>query len=168
MRWVIILLLFSSCASEQKAVRYFDRHTDLASKYCAAKFPIWERVDTVFTGLDSAAYNQAYYDLWAVVDSLIRNPIIGIIYDTVRVDSIRTVTRYRVREVLKPCLDSNNVVYIYQEDKGITAVIRKDLDAANKIAYHHKQLARMRLKIIFGLLALLLISTAYSTRKLWL
>lgn len=168
MRWILTVLLFSSCMTEQKAVSYFDRNIVEASKYCSAKFPLWERIDTVFTGLDSADYNKAYYDVWQLVDSLLAHPAINVYYDTGTVNYIRTVTQIKVKEILKPCLDSTKTIYVYQEDKGITTALRIDLETANKIAYHHKSMARLRLKIIFSMAALLLISTAYQTRKLWL
>lgn len=40
MRYLLIFLLLASCATDKSATKYFDKHPDKGSGYCAAKYPV--------------------------------------------------------------------------------------------------------------------------------
>lgn len=60
MRYLIVVLLFTSCMSSRKATNYLDQNRKLAADYCAATFPAKTSTDT-----------KAYDSTVAVIDSLV-------------------------------------------------------------------------------------------------
>jgi hypothetical protein len=115
---IVGLLILSGCVNQRKATTWFNEHEQKAAEYCAVKYPVKESIDSSYT-IDSAAYNKAFYELWAYSDSLL-NVIETRKPDTVRENGVITITKYKslnidslrkeisvqVRRSLKPCVDS--------------------------------------------------------------
>jgi hypothetical protein len=40
MRYILLILLLASCATDKSATKYFDKHSDKGSGYCASKYPV--------------------------------------------------------------------------------------------------------------------------------
>jgi hypothetical protein len=113
------LLFLLSCMSEKKAANYFNQHKTKAAKYCSETFPVKPETIVEFIAVDSAGYDQAYNDLLKYADSVLqskRDTTIWRSKDTVymyiKADTakIRKDIEHRLKQLLKPCIDS--VVHI--------------------------------------------------------
>lgn len=89
-KYLIVLVLFASCANPKKLHKMMDKLPVAAAQECNQRFPIKETIDTI--EVTDAVILQAYQDEYArlniVIDSLLNAGC-----DTVVIDSIRTVIK---------------------------------------------------------------------------
>lgn len=69
MRYLLIILLFTSCMTEKKAVRYMNEHPEQAENYYRNKYPIKDSVVTVIIH-DIVARDKAVQSFNPSIDSL--------------------------------------------------------------------------------------------------
>lgn len=158
MRYLLLILLVS-CTTERKAVKYFDRHQDVAGNYCTGKFPVLPIVDTVIVGYDSSAFDAVYNEMLKFVDSLLSLPHdTAYIHDTIRIKG-------RMRYVLTPCKDSTVTLIRTVENKAKITALEAEKKDLEKQVYHLKTKGNGRLLIIFGLAAFIILLLAMLARK---
>lgn len=118
MKYLIIILLFTSCINARKATEYMRNHRDVSSKVCAELYPV--KADSSFSyTIDSSSYESAIMEMTYVIDSLINNcrDAAGriVVKDSlihIRDSIIRTVVR------VKPCKDSVKTVTVIKLDNA--------------------------------------------------
>jgi hypothetical protein len=119
MKYIIIVLLFTSCATQKKVNRWLNEHPAEAAGYCADKFPPDTTTKTVFQNVDSSGYKESYEDLSRLADSIFyRLDSLEHIPVTnqrcpprINLDSLRKVVDREIRKRLTPCVDSIQQVY---------------------------------------------------------
>lgn len=155
----MLLILLFSCTTERKAVKYFDKHQDVAGNYCNKKFPVLPIVDTVIVAYDSTAFDAVYNEMLKFVDSLLSLPKdTAYVHDTLKIKG-------RIRYVLIPCKDSTVTLIRTVENKAKIAALEAEKKDLEKQVYHLKTKGNGRLLIIFGLVAFLILLLAMLARK---
>lgn len=159
MRYLVVILLLSSCVTEKKAHRWMDAHPLEASTYCVAAFPIRELRDTVYLEDDTSPYDSAFNELWNYIDYL--RDYNGSKDSIFVFDSIRTVfkTKYlpytRTKYVTITRTDSANVVK-YQESIN---ELNKQLEVTQKVA-------NAKITKILGIAITAILTMGYQIRRL--
>ena len=108
MRYLLIFLLLASCATDKSATKYFDKHPDKGSGYCAAKYPV--RVGDVKVSeqdwSDTADYCLTC--LVGITDTTIKRATFSDGIGVVRLPDtiIRTITHYHTERDSIPYIDS--------------------------------------------------------------
>lgn len=116
MKYLIIVLLFTSCITQKKVNNWLDDHPTEAAGYCADNFPPDTLTKTVIEQTDSAGYYDAYMGMAYLADSLmneLQRKSGAATPDKPykpNIDSIRGVIDKEIRKRLKPCLDTVKVV----------------------------------------------------------
>lgn len=111
MRYLIIIILFTSCVTQKKVNRWLDDHKTEAAGYCADNFPPDTITRTVTQNIDSAGYYDAYMNMSYLADSLFfRLDSIQHLppgdRPKINVDSLRKIVDKEIRKRLKPCIDT--------------------------------------------------------------
>lgn len=116
MKYLLPLLLFTSCITQRKVTRWNLEHPTQAAKYCADNFPPDTITRTETTTIDSTGYNQVNTDLQKLADSMLlelkkkteaATPAAP--YHP-NIDSIRMVLKREIQKSIKPCVDSIKIV----------------------------------------------------------
>lgn len=71
--YIFFICVLGSCVTNKKAVTYFDKNRDKAAEYCADRFPVIEKTDTVEI-VDSTllrAYEEEHAYMVSYIDSII-------------------------------------------------------------------------------------------------
>lgn len=188
MRYIIIpvIILFASCTTQKKVNRWLNENPVKAAEYCADKFPVKESVDTTYK-VDSAAYEEAYRELWGYADSLLaeyeklysakstpEKPVLAADNSTpINVDSLRKQISAKIRKSLKPCIDSIQTVVIKQVDSAKVYALQGRIDEKDKvISARDKTISEKEAKIkaqkkwVWMFFGLLLLIAAYIFGKM--
>lgn len=119
LKYLVVLLLFTSCVTQKKVKNWLDDHPTEAAGYCADKFPPDTVTRVITSKPDSTGYNDAndrmqrYADsLFYRLDSLQHAPRTEAdpCPPRVNLDSLRKEVDREIRRRLTPCVDS--IVYI--------------------------------------------------------
>ena len=116
MKYLLIVILFTSCVTQKKVNRWLNEHPTEAAGYCADKFPPDTLTKTVIENIDSAGYYDAYMNMSYLADSLflkldsLTNSSTHDKRYKPNLDSIRKVVDKEIRKRLKPCIDTVRVV----------------------------------------------------------
>jgi len=118
MRYLMILILLSSCVTQKKIDRYFKKHP--------------EAIEKVFI------YQDVHDTIRVVKDSLIVEKISDTLYQwfTEYKYLDKEITKWRIKEVLKPCEDSIVIVekqVFVDRYKKVYEAAKKDRDATEKM-----------------------------------
>lgn len=118
MRYLMILILLSSCVTQKKIDRYFKKHP--------------EAIEKVFIT------NDVHDTIRVVKDSLIVEKISDTLYQwfTEYKYLDKEITKWRIKEVLKPCEDSIVIVekqVFVDRYKKVYEAAKKDRDATEKM-----------------------------------
>lgn len=119
MKYLIIVLLFTSCITQKKVNSWLNDHPTEAAGYCADHFPPDTTTKTIFQKVDSSGYIEANNRLSGYADSLfLRLDSLQHVLPTsdqpcpprINLDSLRKEVDREVKKRLIPCVDS--VVHI--------------------------------------------------------
>ena len=121
----VVVLILSSCTNLKKATTYLDKNRVEAAKYCISRFPIIEKVDTLYMQ-DSTDYDTVFNELLRYSDSLLNELDKKPAGEKIDVDSLRKVLTLQIREKVKPCIDNIKVV-----EK--TVIDTRQLEVANGV-----------------------------------
>jgi len=118
MRYLIILILLSSCVTQKKIDRYFKKHP--------------EAIEKVFI------YQDIHDTTIVVKDSLVINKLTDTLYQwfTEYKYLDKEITKWRIKEVLKPCEDSIVIVekqVFVDRYKKVYESAKKQIDANDKM-----------------------------------
>lgn len=138
MRYLIIIILFTSCVTQKKVNRWLDDHKTEAAGYCADKFPPDTVTRTVTQNIDSAGYYDAYMNMSYLADSLffrldsIQHLPPGERHK-INVDSLRKIVDKEIRKRLKPCIDT--VIHVTHTviDKARETQLRGLIDQKDQV-----------------------------------
>lgn len=114
MRYLLFIILFASCTTQEKVTKWNDAHKLEAAKYCAEKFPVTS-YDTIveLKVIDSTKYKEAEIRLIMAYDTIIKHR-----------DSFRTI----IKRVLKPCLDTPKVtIRVVTDSAKIYTMIQNEM-----------------------------------------
>lgn len=118
-KYLLVLVLFASCATPNKLKKIMDKLPEATAKECNQRFPIKETIDTVYT-VDSnvlKSYEDEYTRLNIKIDSLL-----GEGCDTLYID--------RIKEVIKqlPAKTNTKVIVKTQESTAKIQVMKDSCD----------------------------------------
>jgi hypothetical protein len=118
MRYLMILILLSSCVTQKKIDRYFKKHP--------------EAIEKVFI------YQDVHDTTIVVKDSLVINKLTDTLYQwfTEYKYLDKEITKWRIKEVLKPCEDSIVIVekqVFVDRYKKVYEAAKKNIDANDRL-----------------------------------
>jgi hypothetical protein len=118
MRYLMILILFSSCVTQKKIDRYFKKHP--------------EAIEKVFI------YQDVHDTTIVVKDSLVINKLTDTLYQwfTEYKYLDKEITKWRIKEILKPCEDSIVIVekqVFVDRYKKVYEAAKKNIEANDKM-----------------------------------
>lgn len=124
MKYIIILLLFTSCITQKKVEHWLNDHQMQAAKYCSDRFPVVPEIDTVYKAPDTTKYAEAVNNLEQTLDSALaelkRKSAAATPEKPYRpnIDSIRSILVADIRRGVRPCKDSIQYIEITKVDKA--------------------------------------------------
>jgi hypothetical protein len=118
MKYLLLLLLLSSCVTTKKIERYLEKHP--------------EAIEMVFI------INDVHDTVRVVKDSLITEKITDTLYNwfTEYKYLDKEITKYKIKEVLKPCKDSVLIIekkVFVDRYKKVYEALKKDNEANDKM-----------------------------------
>lgn len=117
LRFIIIIILFASCANPKKLHKMMDKLPEAAAKECSDRFPIKETIQTEMV-VDSALLEQyqiEYNYMAYLVDSLLNANC-----DTIQIEKIK----YIINKI--PCKPEIKVITKIQENTAKLQVMQND------------------------------------------
>lgn len=169
MRYILVLLLLSSCATERSVNKWLIKHPDDLVQVCDSVFPKRELIDTIYDGIrhtypkgiDSEAYMKAYAQIWDYADSL--ESVLQGIDTTHRItirDSLRKVFIYRFRFKY----DTIRITR-YQFDSLKVKILTDSLETKNTEIKYLKKIAADRINYLLGILSIVGTFMSYQLRQ---
>jgi hypothetical protein len=118
-KYLVFLLLLTSCANPKKLHKMMDKLPEAAAKECSERYPIKETIETV-TITDSALLHQ--YEIEIDNMALLIDSLLSANCDTVVID--------RIKEVIRKIPDKPQIKYIIktQESTAKLQVLQNDCD----------------------------------------
>jgi hypothetical protein len=118
-KYLVFLLLLTSCANPKKLHRMMDKLPEAAAKECAERYPIKETIDTV--KYEDTELLRAYEDEFRYMSEMI-DSLLSANCDTVVID--------RIKEVIRKIPDKPQIKYIIktQENTAKLQVLQNDCD----------------------------------------
>lgn len=159
MRYLVVILLLSSCVTENKARHWMDEHPYSAATYCADKFPIWEHSDTVIQDADVSPYDSAFNELWGYIDRL--REYNASIDSIIVIDSIRTIFRDRY----VPYVQTKTITITRRDSSEITKHLEQIKALQRQLSVTQK-VANAKITKILGIAIGALVTMAYQIRRL--
>jgi hypothetical protein len=118
-KYLVFLLLLTSCANPKKLHRMMDKIPVAAAKECAERYPIKETIQTI-TEVDTSLLHQ--YEVEFNYMALLIDSLLSANCDTVHIE--------KIKEVIKkiPCKPETKVIIKTQESTAKLQVLQNDCD----------------------------------------
>jgi hypothetical protein len=140
-KYLLILVLFASCATQKKAEKYYEKHPEELAQVCIDKFPLdtVSKTDTFYQKADNVDYSNAIDSLVAYgtiltgLDSGIRINVNDTAAISKYIDTINSQVK-KLKANYKPCKPDTvrltNTITV--EDKRKLFIVQNDLDKEKK------------------------------------